>query len=86
MTPHNCFYCGPTEKELRPYGPDGAPVCYDCAFATPERRIQTDKEHDAHVERVATELAEAVERGDHIMGIVIGGEEGAQILKVDKDE
>ncbi len=32
-----CFYgCG-TTADLRPYGPGGAPVCFPCATATPER-------------------------------------------------
>jgi hypothetical protein len=34
---HTCYYCGPTDLELRPYGPGGATVCYPCATATPER-------------------------------------------------
>lgn len=27
--------------ELRPYGPGGADICHECAFATPEQRAQT---------------------------------------------
>jgi hypothetical protein len=30
------------KRELRPYGPGGAPVCYECAFTTPERTAQTE--------------------------------------------
>lgn len=35
-----CCYCGetfPDLGDLRPYGPDGANTCFDCAMATPER-------------------------------------------------
>ena len=32
-----CHYCGPTDRELRPYGPGGSDVCHPCATATPER-------------------------------------------------
>lgn len=35
-----CHYCHEAFNEagdLRPYGPGGALVCYDCAHATPER-------------------------------------------------
>lgn len=38
----SCFYCGPTEEELRPYGPKGAEVCFPCATSTPERRACMD--------------------------------------------
>lgn len=37
-----CHYCGRSDEELRPYGPNGADVCYDCAMATPERRELAD--------------------------------------------
>lgn len=39
MTPlsPSCYYCGPTDRELRPYGPGGSDVCFPCATATPER-------------------------------------------------
>ena len=33
----SCHYCGPTDRELRPYGPGGSDVCFPCATATPER-------------------------------------------------
>lgn len=32
-----CHYCGPTDRELRPYGPGGEPICFPCMKATPER-------------------------------------------------
>lgn len=49
-----CHYCGLPDTgerrkkgdgrsaELRPYGPGGAWVCFDCAFSTPERKASTE--------------------------------------------
>ena len=39
-----CFYCKEDRDaiNMRPYGPNNAYVCYRCAFATPERKAQTD--------------------------------------------
>ena len=33
----SCYYCKSIEKELRPYGPNGVDVCFECAMETPER-------------------------------------------------
>lgn len=33
----HCHYCGPTDRELRPYGPGGSTICFPCMTATPER-------------------------------------------------
>lgn len=45
-----CYYCGTREEELRPYGPNLAPVCFDCAMQTEERRKQTEKSFALQVE------------------------------------
>lgn len=37
MSEPTCHYCGPTDRELRPYGPGGSTVCFPCATATPGR-------------------------------------------------
>lgn len=37
MADATCFYCGPTDRELRPYGPGGATICFPCMKASPER-------------------------------------------------
>lgn len=42
MPARTCHYCGSSEKELRPYGPGGADVCFACAMETPEREKQTE--------------------------------------------
>ena len=36
-----CHYCG-TTNDLRPYGPKGAAVCFDCAMSTPERKAEAE--------------------------------------------
>jgi hypothetical protein len=36
MAEPRCYYCGPTARELRPYGPGGADVC-PCVFDEPDR-------------------------------------------------
>lgn len=33
----SCHYCGADERETRPYGPNGAPICYPCMTADPAR-------------------------------------------------
>lgn len=32
-----CHYCERSDRETRPYGPSGAPVCLPCVRSTPER-------------------------------------------------
>lgn len=31
-------------RDLRPYGPGGKPICYDCAFASPEATEETNRQ------------------------------------------
>lgn len=38
-----CCHCGSEDAELRPYGPGGRDVCFDCAMGTPERKAQTER-------------------------------------------
>lgn len=38
----SCCYCGSEDEELRPYGPGGKDVCFDCAMGTDERKRQTE--------------------------------------------
>lgn len=37
-----CHYCEET-TDLRPYGPKGAMVCFDCAMSTPERKAEAKR-------------------------------------------
>jgi hypothetical protein len=39
--PERCAECGEL-KELRPYGKDGARICFQCAMATPESRAEAE--------------------------------------------
>jgi hypothetical protein len=43
-----CCYCRTTSQELRPYGPEGAPVCHPCA-TSPEHKEQTQAAFEAVV-------------------------------------
>lgn len=53
-----CCICGRSEDrtrderakfacELRPYGPGGAPICYQCATSTPEREAEAERNFGA---------------------------------------
>lgn len=37
-----CHYCTET-GDLRPYGPRGSMVCFECAMETPERKAETER-------------------------------------------
>jgi hypothetical protein len=37
-----CSLCG-SDDEVRPYGPTGSMICFNCAFATPERAAETER-------------------------------------------
>ena len=45
----SCYICT-SEKELRPYGPKGEDVCFQCAFSTPERKKQTEQSFELQVD------------------------------------
>jgi len=45
-----CYYCGKEDNELRPYGPKGSMVCFECAMATPEREKETERNFVAQLE------------------------------------
>lgn len=49
--PDKCEYCGRTE-ELRPYGPGGARICYDCGTATPEMKKIVAENFDKILDQV----------------------------------
>lgn len=62
-TPATCFYCGRAEDhtkdergkwtvELRPYGPGGAPVCFQCATA-PEHERETERNFQTMLDAAA---------------------------------
>jgi len=39
-----CYYCGTDSKELRPYGPEGAWLCFDCMTADPAREVEAERQ------------------------------------------
>lgn len=46
---NECHYgCGAT-TDLRPYGPGGAPICFPCMKATPERERQAEANFGAQL-------------------------------------
>ena len=44
-----CHYCNKT-SDLRPYGPRGSMVCFECAMSTPERKAETEKNFGAQLD------------------------------------
>lgn len=38
-----CIHCG-AGRDLRPYGPDGAPICFKCAMETPDRKAEAERQ------------------------------------------
>jgi hypothetical protein len=47
MSANVCHYCGPTDRELRPYGPGGSTICHPCMKASPEREAAAWAAFDA---------------------------------------
>lgn len=45
-----CCYCG-TSRDLRPYGPGGAPLCFGCMKATPEREAEAKRQFGGMLDR-----------------------------------
>lgn len=48
-----CYTCGSTEDELRPYGINGAWVCFHCAMGTPEAKRIAEQQFEAQVNAAA---------------------------------
>lgn len=55
MRVSGCFYCGTSESELRPYGPDGAPICFRCMKAAPEREAHAFRVFERAVRAAAAQ-------------------------------
>jgi hypothetical protein len=60
-----CEYCN-KENDTRPYGENGARICFDCAMSTPERK--------AKAEQVLAALFDSCASVSNV--IVVGGEDG----------
>ena len=48
-TPRMCFLCRTTTEELRPYGYQGAWLCFSCAMK-PENKAQTEQQYLAQLD------------------------------------
>lgn len=44
----NCCHC-PATSDLRPYGPKGAMICFDCMKASPEREDEAKRQFGAQL-------------------------------------
>jgi len=48
MKIRRCCYCGcenrEGDKELRPYGPNGADICFGCMMESPEREEEATRQ------------------------------------------
>lgn len=59
-----CMYCkqpnGGGPRELRPYGPGGADVCFECALASPEKRRETEREFAAKLNAAEVASGEGI--------------------------
>ena len=71
--PRKCYYCGTTTKELRPYGPKGADVCYPCG---------TSPEHEQETKAAFGALLDANTAISPLNVVVIGSDEGPQPFNV----
>ncbi len=49
-----CCYCDKT-TDLRPYGPNGAMVCFQCAMASPKRKAETERNFALQVKTCGAE-------------------------------
>lgn len=66
-----CYICGSSKKELRPYGHGGQPICFPCMIGSPDREAEAKKNFGALL--VAAEIM-----GQNV--IEIGSEDGPQPL------
>lgn len=62
-----CCYCKSTTEELRPYGPGGDWVCFDCMMGSPEREAEAKRQFGAALDR-AGPIAIATENGPQPLG------------------
>lgn len=57
-----CETCG-SEKECRPYGANGAMICFQCAFATPEAKARTECNYSMQLEAAGPQALVGLECG-----------------------
>lgn len=59
-----CHLCGAGDRELRPYGPGGSPICYPCATGTPEREREAEMQFSKRFEGEPIVIVQAEHRQD----------------------
>ncbi len=63
-----CYVChrvrGEPGVDLRPYGPQGQDVCFECAFATPAAKATTERQFVAQMD--------ACPNGVSVIGMDVG--------------
>lgn len=64
----NCFYCKQDKDDIRPYGPGGSYICFDCTISTPERNAAAKQQFMAQMEAAA----------QHTGIVTIGGDGGVR--------
>lgn len=77
MAKRHCIHCGSSKRELRPYGPRGADVCFPCVMGD-----------DAPVERKRTAECVLASRLLHQGALLLDSREevGPRPLKGDYDD
>ena len=65
--PSECFYCSKTGKEMRPYGPRGANICYSCG-TSPEHQAETARNFDAQLDAAGRVSVIGEESGPRPLG------------------
>ena len=60
-----CYLCGATQNSngydnLRPYGPGGSIVCFDCIIGDPKRERAAKKQFAKHIEENSASVEETL--------------------------
>lgn len=88
MMEATCYVCGGPEdltinpmtrkvvRDLRPYGPSDAWVCFDCAMATPERRAEADRQFSKRVAEIEASGDIVTITDEGLFGLFGKGERG----------
>ena len=59
-----CSICKSTDRELRPYGKGGAPICFPCMKADPAVEREAKRQFNAAMTRAAAESSTVVLTSD----------------------
>lgn len=70
-----CYLCLRPDVELRPYGPGGAWICFDCMISDPERE-QAAKDQFLQQLDAAMDVSSVVILGEETGPRPVGGRKG----------